>query len=95
MVNLKTRVLRKQGSPNFSKNEHFLPPDTHTYVCVSGGKKCSFLGKIGMLRFLANTRFEIRPFTLMGQSKNQAKWERNIKLWLLLPKFNSEKETGH
>ena len=18
----------------------FLPPDTHTYVCVSGGKKC-------------------------------------------------------
>ena len=25
---------------NFPKNQHFLLPDTHTYVCVSGGKKC-------------------------------------------------------
>ena len=24
----------------------------HTYVCVSGGKKCSFFGKFGVLRFL-------------------------------------------
>ena len=34
------RVSRKQSTPNFLKNEHFLPPDTHTYVCVSVGKKC-------------------------------------------------------
>ena len=26
------------------KNEYFLPPDMHTYVCASGGKKCSFFG---------------------------------------------------
>ena len=25
---------------NFPKNYHFLPPDTHKYVCVSGSKKC-------------------------------------------------------
>ena len=25
-------VPRKQNMPNFPKNEHFLPPDTHTYV---------------------------------------------------------------
>ena len=25
---------------NFPKNEHILPPDTHTYVCISGVKKC-------------------------------------------------------
>ena len=25
-------VSRKQSTPNFPKNEHFLPPDTHTYV---------------------------------------------------------------
>ena len=25
-----------------SRNLHFLPPDTHMYVCVSGGKKCNF-----------------------------------------------------
>ena len=24
---------------NFSKNWHFLPPDTHTYVYISAGKK--------------------------------------------------------
>ena len=32
-----------QSTPNVPKNEHFLSPYTHTYVCVSGGKKCSFL----------------------------------------------------
>ena len=30
-VNLKTDVTRKQSAPNISKNEHFLPPDTHTH----------------------------------------------------------------
>ena len=29
-TNLKTVVSRKQSTPNFPKNEHFLPPDTHT-----------------------------------------------------------------
>ena len=24
----------------FPKKQHLLPPDTRTYVCVSGGKKC-------------------------------------------------------
>ena len=31
----------RASTPNFPKNEHFLPPDTHTYVCVIGRKKCS------------------------------------------------------
>ena len=45
-----TFVLRKfvtlQGiihlvcTQNFSKKYYFLPPDTHTYMCVSGGKCC-------------------------------------------------------
>ena len=30
---------------NFPKNKHFLPPDTHMYVYVSGCKKCWFFGK--------------------------------------------------
>ena len=51
-ANFKTGVSRKQSMPNFLKNEHFLSPDTHTYVCVSGGKKCSFFGKFGVLCFL-------------------------------------------
>ena len=36
-TNLKTGVSRKQSTPRFPKNEHFLPPDTHTYVYISGG----------------------------------------------------------
>ena len=28
------------STQNFPKNLNFLPPDIHTYVCVSGGKKC-------------------------------------------------------
>ena len=31
-VNLKTGVTRKQSRSNFSKTEHFLPPDTYTHV---------------------------------------------------------------
>ena len=43
---IKGRVLLTYGiiyllrSQNFPKNQHFLPPDTHTFMCVSGGKKC-------------------------------------------------------
>ena len=51
-VNLKTGVSRKQSTANFPKNKHFLPPDTHTYECVWGGKKCSFFGKFDMFCFL-------------------------------------------
>ena len=29
------------------KSKHFLPPDTHPYLCVSGGKKYSFFEKFG------------------------------------------------
>ena len=31
-ANLKTGVTRKQSTPNFPKNEHFLPLDTHTQI---------------------------------------------------------------
>ena len=52
MENLKTGVSRKQITPNFPKNKHFLPPDTQRYVCVSGLKKCLFFGKFGVFSFL-------------------------------------------
>ena len=31
MANLKTGVSRKQSTPNFPKNEHFLPPYTEKF----------------------------------------------------------------
>ena len=51
MANIETAITRKESTPNFPKNEHFLSPDMHTYVCVSGGKKCLFFRKIGVLCF--------------------------------------------
>ena len=30
-ANLKAGVTRKQSTPNFSKNGHFLPLDTHSF----------------------------------------------------------------
>ena len=65
---------------NFPKNEPFLPlmrvrvrgyflspdthTDTHTYVCVSGGKKCQFFEKFGVLCFLEIPvlRFALLPY---------------------------------
>ena len=55
MANLKTEVTRKQSTPNFRKNEHFLP---------QGGKKCSFFGKFGVVCFLVTSilRFALLPY---------------------------------
>ena len=41
--------------PNFPKNEYFLSLDTYTYVCVLGGKKCSFFVKFNVLCFLVSS----------------------------------------
>ena len=40
------------------------PPDTHMYVCVSGGKKCSFFKKLDVLYFLETPvlRFALLPY---------------------------------
>ena len=43
--------FKKTKHVKCSKSKHFLSPDTHTYVCVSGGKKCSFFGKFDVLCF--------------------------------------------
>ena len=61
-ANLKTGVSRKQSTPKFPKNKHFLP---HTYVCVSGGKKCLFFGNFGVLCFLETPvlRFALLPYS--------------------------------
>ena len=65
MANLKTAATRKQIGPNFPKNEYLLPPDTHTCVCVSEGKKMFVFRKIWRALFSCNTRFEIRHFALL------------------------------
>ena len=60
------RVLHKKNKTNFQKNKYLLPPDTHTHVCVSGGKKYSFFEKFGMLCFFVRPvlRFTLLPYCL-------------------------------
>ena len=38
-------IIHLERSKNFPKNQHFLPPDTHTYMPVSEGKKHKIFGK--------------------------------------------------
>ena len=54
-ANLKTGVSRKQSTPK---------QRTHRCVCVSGGKKCSFFEKFGVLCFLETPvlRFALLPY---------------------------------
>ena len=44
----------KKSTPNFSKNEYFLPPNTHTY---------SFFGNFGVLP--CDLRFEIHRLIIL------------------------------
>ena len=74
----KSSVIRQKGESQngcFKKTKHakfyenyekrtFLPPDMHTYVCVSGGKKCPFFRKFDVLCFLETPvlRFVLLPY---------------------------------
>ena len=63
LLNHKFHTLQlgiKMCTQNFPKNQHFLPPDTHTNVYASGGKKCWFFRRL-CLRTCAHQ--EVRNFT--------------------------------
>ena len=56
--------FKKAKQAKISEKQTFLPPDTYTYVCVSGGKKCLFFGNFGVLCFLETPvlRFALLPY---------------------------------
>ena len=58
--------FKKAKYAKFSEKRTFLTPDMHTDVCVSGDKKCSFFGKLGVLSFLETLvlRFALLPYYL-------------------------------
>ena len=55
---------KKAKHAKFSERRTFPTPNTHTYACVSEGKKCSFFGKFGVLGFLLTSvlRFVLLPY---------------------------------
>ena len=56
--------FKKAKLAKISENKQVLPPDTHTYVCVSRSKKCLFFGNFGVLCFLETPvlRFALLPY---------------------------------
>ena len=56
--------FKKTKHVKFSEKQTLLTPDTHTYVCISGGKECLFFGTFGVLYFLDTTvlRFFLLPY---------------------------------
>ena len=54
----------KHEHAKFSVKQTFLTTDTHTYVCVSEGKKHPLFGKFGVLCFLVTPvlRFALLPY---------------------------------
>ena len=57
-------LKKKNKIREHSEKRTYLTPDTHTYVYVSGGKKCSFWGKFSVLCFLETPvlRFSLLPY---------------------------------
>ena len=78
-ANLKTDISIKQVTSNFPKNELSYPLIRTCAWCVSGGKTCSFFGKIDMLCFIKTT---VLGFALLP-------YYRQIVNFLLPLEFNS------
>ena len=57
-------VSRKQSRSNFLKNEHFLPPDRHMYLYISGVRNVSFLENFTCFVFLKHLFWDL-PFCLI------------------------------
>ena len=79
----KRRILKRRSQENkarqiFRKNYNFLPLDTHTYACVSGGKKSLFFGKFDVLCFLVTSvlRFPFLPYYRRILVFSQLYWKK-------------------
>ena len=64
---------KKTKHAKFFEKRTFITPDTHRYVCVSGGKKCLFFGKLGVLCFLETPilRFALLAYYQQFNLKNK------------------------
>ena len=58
------RVLQENKVRQILRRTNISYPDTHTHVCVSGGKKFSYFGKFGVFYFLVTSvlRFVLFPY---------------------------------
>ena len=73
MTNLKTEVTRKQSTPNFSKNEHFLPPYTHT-CAYKEVRNVRFSKSFSVLCFLVTSVLRFALLSYHWQSHLSHQW---------------------
>ena len=70
--------FKKAKHAKFPKNKHFLPPDMHTYVCVSGGKKCLLFGNFDVFAFLKHPFFALLPYYRRFHTTNFTSCFKNL-----------------
>ena len=92
--NKKTRQIFRKSNTSYP----LIRTRTCAYVCMSGGKKCSFFGKFGVLCFLETTvlRFTLLPYYRQTKGFKTSKF--NDKKGFNVYKLNSEKnkkDFGH
>ena len=79
------RVLLKNKARQILRKTYFWPPAMHMHVCVSGGKKCWFFRKFGMLCFLLTPvlRFALLPYYKRGEMLRGSffRMEINFSFW--------------
>ena len=69
----------RTSSVNVTKygGKHFLPPDTHTYVCVSGRKKCLPVDLVTLTEEILNGKLD---FLCSGKVIKKSERREKIKL---------------
>ena len=60
-------IIHLVRTENFPKNQHFLPPDTHTYVrAYQGVRNVGFSENLACFVFLKHPFWDFRPFALLS-----------------------------
>ena len=77
-------VTRMQSTPNFSKNEHFLIADTHTYI------RSFVFRKIWRALFSCYLHFEIRLFSLSPTNNPLIGWVKTLYIINTIQRLSQE-----
>ena len=71
-------IIHSLRSKSFPKNWNLLPPNVHTYVCVSGSKKCLFFGKSCVsIKWMISKKYA----ALLSCFKKYMKFNSTLTIW--------------
>ena len=67
---------KKAKHGKFSEKRTFFTPDKHTFICLSGSKKCLLIGKFHVLCFLVTL---ILRFDVLSYYRRKISWKKILK----------------